>query len=444
MTGRRRFQWLSTAALAVALAGTVPAEVNASDDNKNKGRDDDARPLPRADAAARHARRLFRRGRQVFRFDTLGSERFFGDALRLHEAIETVSPRTALAVGLKVDIEALPRSVRRALAQGTLDLDDPANTVALIGLDAVVGVRGKVSGGRLTQIGITCALCHSTVDDGFAAGIGKRRDGWANRDLDVGLIVSLAPDLTPFADLLRVSVETVIAVLQSWGPGRFDAHLNLDGKAFRPDGATAAVLIPPAFGLAGVNLHTYTGWGSVPYWNAFVGNLEMGGAGTFFDPRLDDPIRFPVAAAAGFSDVASEPDRITSKLPALHFYQIALPAPRPPPGSFDPRAARRGERLFADKARCARCHVPPLFTEPGYNLRTPEEVGIDDFQSARSPTEGYRTTPLKGLWSHAKGGYYHDGRFATLAAVLDHYDAHFGLGLSAAEKRALEEYLKSL
>jgi len=248
----------------------------------------------------------------------------------------------------------------------------------------------------------------------------------------------------PFAELLGVDEDTVRAVLRSWGPGRFDAALALDGQAFRPDGATAATLIPPAFGLAGVNLHTWTGWGSVSHWNALVAVLEMHGQGTFFDPRLNDPARFPIAAAAGLADVRSDQDRVTAKLPALHLYQLALAAPEPPPGSFDPAAAARGEVVFAGRAQCARCHVPPLFTEPGWNLHAAEEIGIDDFQARRSPDEGYRTAPLRGLWSHAKGGFYHDGCFATLDAVVDHYDRVFGLALNPEEKSDLIEYLRSL
>ena len=232
-------------------------------------------------------------------------------------------------------------------------------------------------------------------------------------------------------------------VLQSWGPGKFDAELFLDGKAFRPDGKTAATLIPPAFGLAGVDRHTFTGWGSVTYWNAFVANLEMHGKGNFWDPRLNDPVKFPVAARAGFGDVRSEPDLITPKLAALHFYQLAIPAPAPPRGSFDAAAAARG-KPSSPQAGCARCHVPPLYTEPGWNRHTPEEIGIDSFQADRSPDGRYRTTPLKGLWTHTKGGFYHDGRFATLRDVVDHYDGHFGLHLTGAQKTDLVEFLKSL
>jgi hypothetical protein len=248
----------------------------------------------------------------------------------------------------------------------------------------------------------------------------------------------------PIADLLGVDVGTVRKVLNSWGPGKFDAELILDGKAFRPDGRSAATLIPPAFGLAGINLHTWTGWGSVTHWNAFVANLGMHGKGTFFDPRLDDPDKFPIAARAGFGNVRNDSDLITSKLPALHVYQLAIPAPDPPTGSFDPAAAERGQALFHGVARCATCHVPPIFTEPGWDMHTPAEIGVDDFQALRSPDERYRTAPLKGLWTHMKGGFYHDGRFPTLQDVLDHYNAVFGLALNDTQKRDLVEYLKSL
>jgi hypothetical protein len=433
-------------ASAAAVAGSLRQVAVAKDD------DERFEQLAR-DPIARAAASAFVEGRETFRFDTFGSEAFWGGQLRLHEALagaanggvgEGVSPRTALAVGLKVDSERLPADLRQRLRRGEVDLDDPATTVALLKLDAVVGVKGTFDGERLTSMGIACALCHSTVDDSLAPGVGRRLDGWANRDLDVGAIVALAPDLSPFTSLLGVSDETVRTVLRSWGPGKFDAELVLDGKAFRPDGKPAATLLPPAYGLAGVNLHTWTGWGSVAHWNALVANLEMHGQGTFFDPRLDDPAKFPIAAREGFGHTRNTPDLITAKLPALHLYQLAIPAPAPPEGSFDPGLAAEGKALFEGKARCTTCHVPPLYTEPGWNLHTPEEIGIDSFQADRSPDGRYRTAPLKGLWAHQKGGFYHDGRFATLADVLDHYDGHFGLGLTAAEKQALAEFLKSL
>lgn len=396
------------------------------------------------------------RGRQTFRHDTFGDEAFWGDTLHLDDAIAGaahggvgpgLSPRTALELGLKVDVAALPRGVRRQLAAGNVDLDDPAVTLLLLRRNAVVGVKGFFSGDSLTSVGIQCALCHSTVDDSFAPGIGARLDGWANRDLDVGQIVALAPDLSAFASLLGVSQDAVRQVLRSWGPGKFDAELVLDGKAFQDPPAntkSAATLLPPAFGLAGVNLHTWTGWGSVTHWNAFVANLEMHGQGTFFDPRLDDPVQFPIAAANGFGDVRNTPDLITGKLADLHLFQLALRAPAPPAGSFDAAAAARGRVLFAGKAGCATCHVPPLFTEPGWNMHLPSEIGIDSFQADRSPDRRYRTAPLKGLWTHTKGGFYHDGRFPTLLAVVEHYDTFKALGLSAEEKADLVEYLKSL
>ena len=393
-------------------------------------------------------------GRRIFRFDTFGDEAWWGDTLHLHQAIEGaklggvgpgVSPNTALAVGLKVDVEALPPNVIQAIKQGLVNLNDPATTLALLQLNAVVGVTGFFNAqGTLRSMGIQCALCHSTVDNSLAPGIGHRLDGWANRDLNVGAVVSLAPNLQPIASLLGVDVGTVLKVLNSWGPGKFDAELNLDGKAFRPDGTPAATLIPPAFGLAGVNLHTWTGWGSVPYWNAFVANLEMHGQGSFFDPRLDNADQFPVAAKNSFGHIHNTPDLITSKLPALHFYQLSLPAPPPPPGTFNPEAAARGGVLFNGKAQCATCHVPPLFTEAGWNMHTPEEIGIDDFQSNRAPDKHYRTSPLKGLWSHQKGGFYHDGRFPTLLDVVDHYNSFMSLGLTSQEEADLVEFLKSL
>ena len=420
----------------------------------------------RLQAQASQTPNLIAEGRQIFRFDTFGDEDFWGGQLKLHQAIEGaqfggvgpgVSPATALAVGLKVDVQALPQSLRNQLKKGKVDLNDPAVTLALLKLNAVVGVTGFFnSDGSLSSVGIQCAFCHSTVDNSFAPGIGKRLDGWANRDLNVGAIVALSPDLSPFQNLLGVDRATVVAVLNSWGPGKFDAELALDGKAFNPQQVTdgvvtgtnvsGATLIPPAFGLAGVNLHTWTGWGSVPYWNAFVANIEMHGKGTFYDPRLNNAAQFPLAAANGFGDITNPIDLITSKLPALHAYQLSLLAPLPPAGSFDPAAAARGQALFAagGKANCASCHVTPLFTEPGWNLHTPAEMGIDSFQADRAPDLMYRTAPLKGLWTHTSGGFYHDGRFATLLDVVNHYDTLFSLGLTDGEKSDLVEYLKSL
>lgn len=408
----------------------------------------------RDDDSDDHAERLTNRGREIFRFDTFGDEAFWGDTIHLHQAIEGaklggvgpgVSPATALAVGLKVDVDALPSSLVQALKKGQVNLNDPATTLALLKLNAVVGVAGIFNEqGTLKSMGIQCALCHSTVNDSLAPGIGQRLDGWANRDLNVGAIIALAPDLSLPAKLLGADQTTVRKVLNSWGAGHFDAELFMDGKAFRPDGKTAAVLIPPAFGLAGVNLHTWTGWGSVTYWNAFVAVLEMHGKGNFFDPRLNDMEQFPVAAQNGFADVKNDPDLVTSKLAPLHFYQLGLVAPKPPKSSFNEEAAERGKKVFEGQAKCASCHVAPLFTEPGWNMHTPEEIGVDDFQANRAPDKRYRTSPLKGLWTRTKGGFYHDGRFATLGSVVDHYNTFFGLNLSQDQKADLVQYLKSL
>jgi hypothetical protein len=440
--------FLSSLALISAATAALTAAVALGD----PGGDD---ALGKNDRSiVRHAERMMHDGRQIFRFDTFGSEAFFGDALQLHRAIAGaanggvgpgVSPKTALSVGLKVDADALPDDLKRAIAAGKVNLDDSATTLALLKLNAVVGLTGKFDdAGRITSLGTQCALCHSSVDDSFAPGIGKRLDGWANRDLNVGVILSLAPNLKPFTDLLGVDEATVKAVLTSWGPGRFDAQLDKDGKAFRPDGGQAGTLIPPAFGLAGVNLHTWTGFGSVPYWNAYVAATEMHGSGTFFDKRLDNPDQYPVAAKSGSFNTRGTPDLITAKLPALHFYQLAIPAPKAPQGSFDKAAATRGKLVFDGRGGCSTCHVPPLYTEPGHNLHSPEEMGVDAFQADRSPTHAYRTAPLAGLWTHQKGGFYHDGRFKTLKDVVAHYDGTFRLGLNDGEKNDLVEYLKSL
>jgi mono/diheme cytochrome c family protein len=396
-----------------------------------------------------NAQRMVDEGRRIFRFDTFGDEAFWGGQLRLHEALATVTPRAALGLGLKVDADALPADLVNQLKAGQVNLDDPAVTANLLKLNAVVGVTGFFNDqGGLQSVGIQCALCHSTVDDSLSAGIGRRLDGWPARDLDVGKIIALAPTLKPFSDLLGVDEATVRQVLNSWGPGKFDAELILDGKAFRPDGKPAATLNPPAFGLAGVNNHTWTGaWGTVSYWNAFVANLEMHGQGTFFDPRLNDPAQFPVAAKAGLGNKKDAQDLITAKLPSLHFYQLAIPAPKAPAGTFDAAAAGRGEAIFNRTGSCATCHVPPIFTEPGWNLHTAAEIGIDDFQSQRSPDKRYRTAPLRALWDAQKihkGGFYHDGRFPTLLDVVNHYNNFLKLGLTDGEKADLIEYLKSI
>src|SRR5215831_6287125 len=398
--------------------------------------------------------RLVSQGKQTFRSDTFGDQSFWGGTLGLNKTIEGakhggigpgLSPKEALALGLKVDVNALPKSLQQAIQNGQVDLNDPGVTLALLKLNAVIGVKGIFdSNGNLASVGIECALCHSTVDNSLVPGIGHRLDGWANRDLNVGAIIGFAPNLQPIADLLHTDVATVEKVLGAWGPGKFDAELLLDGKAFQPNGRSGATLIPPAFGLAGVNLHTWTGWGSIPYWNAFVAVLEMHGQGTFFDPRLDNAKQFPIAAANGFGHVVAKPDLVTPKLPGLHAYELSLRAPKPPPGSFNPAMAAAGKALFDGPAECATCHVPPIFTQPGWNLVPGKTIGIDNFEANRSPTHMYRTTPLAGLWTHQKGGFFHDGRFPTLLAVVKHYNRVFNLGLTPAQENDLVQYLLSI
>lgn len=414
-------------------------------------------PVPREKSDPQEdetAAAFIREGREIFRHDTFGSERFFGQTLGLNRVVAGaanggvgpgISPSTALGLGLKVDVTALPTQVTDALAAGQVDLSDPATTLVLLQADAVVGLKGFFDDtGRLLSLGTTCALCHSTVSDSFAPGIGERLDGWPNRDLNVGAILASSEDLSFFTNVLQVDEGTVLQVFEAWGPGRYDALLALDGKGFRPDGKTSAVVLPAAFGLAGVNLATYTGFGDVTYWNAYVANTQMHGVGTFFDPRLNDPAKYPVAARLGLSDIRSPDDRITEKLPALHLYQLSLKAPKPSASFFDAAAATRGEAIFNGKGHCAECHVPPIYTEPGFNMHEPAEVGADPFHAERSPTGLYRTTPLTGLFTKVKGGFFHDGSLPDLAAVVDHYDDVLGLNLSSAEQADLVEFLKSL
>ncbi|HEX5153293.1 MAG TPA: hypothetical protein VFW07_17705 [Parafilimonas sp.] len=391
-------------------------------------------------------------GKQIFRFDTYGDEDFWSGLLHIDKAIAGadnggfgpgVSPNTALAVGLKVDVDALPPDVIAGIKSGTIDLDDPATTIELLKLNSVVGVKGNFSnGGNLKSVGITCASCHSTVDNSFAPGIGKRLDGWPNRDLNVGAIISLTDNAQPIADLLHVDEATLRNVLGLWGPGKFAAVLFMDGKAFRPDGKVAANVIPAAFGLEGIHLATYTGWGDISYWNAFVANLEMHGKGTFFDPRLNNPVKYPIAVENRFYSVFNFPDLVTPKLLALRLYQHSIKAPKPPSGSYDKAAAHKGKDIFLSKAKCATCHALPLYSDNV--LHKAAEIGIDDFEAMRSPTGKYRTTPLGGLFTRAKGGFYHDGRFPNLMAVVNHYNHYHKLHLSREEKADLVEFLKSL
>jgi hypothetical protein len=355
-------------------------------------------------------------GQCIFRHDTFGDEQLWTDTLRLHEVVETLPPTMALAVGLKVDADAVPPDVLAAA-----DLSAPATTVALIGLDAVVGVRGEVVDGRITRLGVTCALCHSTVDDSVAPGIGARLDGYPNRTLDPGAIIALSPGLAAYTEPLGVDAATAAAALQSWGPGRYDARFNQDTESH-------PVLIPPAYGLADVALETYTGEGEVSYWNAYVAVTQMGAHGNFADPRL------------GIS-IEQSPDRVTPMLPALRDYQFSLDAPAPPPGSFDALAAERGRDVFEGAAGCAGCHGGASFTDAPA-LHAAAETGMEPDEARRSATGMYRTTPLRGAWQHPP--YFHDGSAATLRDVVDHYDTTLALGLTEAERDDLTEYLKSL
>jgi mono/diheme cytochrome c family protein len=368
-------------------------------------------------------------GKAIFRFDTFGDEQLWTDVLRMHEVIATVSPASALAVGLKVDVEALPPGVVSALRAGRVDLNDPAVTVQLLRFNAVVGVAGKVTGsGRLQSIGITCALCHSTVDNSFAPGIGRRLDGWANRTLNVGAIVALSPAID----------AGLKAEFNAWGPGKYDArHHIFDGRSIIPlNTPSLPVVIPSIFGLQGIGFETFTGDGPISYWNAYVGVSQMGGEGSFSDPRIGVTI-------------SQKPDRVTRKLPALLAYQLSLKTPPAPAGSFNAADARRGEALFNGAARCSSCHIPPLYTDVMRGsdpstplLHAPAEVGQDPRYAQRTATGLYRTTPLRALWQHPP--YFHDGSAANLAVVVEHYDRLFALRLTPSQKSDLVEFLKSL
>ncbi|MFI5006160.1 MAG: c-type cytochrome [Solirubrobacterales bacterium] len=350
-------------------------------------------------------------GKDIFRFDTFGNETFWTDTLRLHETIaKAVDPTTALSVGLKVDADALPPGILK-----TADLKSPATTVALLKLNAVVGVKGTVvtKDGKdtLTRVGITCALCHSTVDDSVMPGIGHRLDGRPNLNLNPGAIIALSPAL----DAAKK------AVYNSWGPGKYDPRYNQDGK-------NGAVVIPPAFGLAGVRQATFTGDGDISYWNNYVAVTQMAGHGSFKEPRL------------GISVEAKGEDLVKSKLPALREYQHSLAKPAPPAGSFDGDAAKRGQAVFAGAGRCASCHSGAAFTDE--KLHAPAETGMDGSYAARSATKKYRATPLRALWQHPP--YFHDGKAANLGAVVDHYDTTLKLKLTADQKKDLVEFLKSI
>jgi hypothetical protein len=371
--------------------------------------------------------RKIREGQQIFRYDTFGDEQLWTGVLRMHEVIATVSPETALTVGLKVDVDALPAAIIATLKAEPAVLKNPAVTTELLRLNAVVGVVGKVGeSGELESIGITCALCHSSVDDSFADGIGRRLDGWANTHLNVGAIVALSPALDP----------GLKAELNAWGPGKYDPrHHIFDGKnIIGLNAPSLPIVIPPIYGLNNVGFETFTGDGPISYWNSYVGVSQMGGVGTFRDRRIGVKI-------------VQKPDLVTPKLPALLAYQLSLRTPKAPARSFDRTAAARGKRIFRSEARCATCHSGPALTDVLSGdtvpfLHAPTEVGTEPLYAMRSATKKYRTTPLRALWQHAP--YFHDGSARDLPAVVEHYNRLLALNLTAAEKADLVEFLKSL
>jgi mono/diheme cytochrome c family protein len=359
---------------------------------------------------------LVTQGREIFRFDTYGNEVFWTDTARMHEVIATsVSPATALSVGLQVDVDALPPALQDAIRRGQVDLNDPATTIALLKLNSVLGLKGTVASvngkDSLVRVGITCALCHSRVDNSFAPGIGHRLDGWPGTDLNVGAIIALSPAIP----------ENVKAYMRAWGPGKYDPRLNRDG-------VNTPIVIPPAYGLRGVDKETYTAEGPVAYWNNYVAVTQMHGQGSFSDPRL------------GIS-ITADPDLVTSKLPALAEYQLSLAAPT---NTSNAAAAERGKAVFRGQARCSSCHLPgEHFTDVNEEkLHSPAETGMDPAYAERTATKLYRTTPLRGLAQHPP--YFHDGSAATLDAVVEHYDTVLELHLTAQQKSDLVAYLRQL
>jgi hypothetical protein len=413
-TFKTRPRFVATAlGVAVLVVSNVLVARSAAAPEERRDVDDDE-PVAQE---RRSNEQLVAEGQRIFRFDTFGDEQQWTDQLRMHEVIETLPPTTALSLGLKVDVDALPQAVRDALALGQVDLTDPAVTVTLIELNAVVGVAGTVetinNEKRLTRVGITCALCHSTVDDSFAPSIGHRLDGWPNLDLNPGAIIAASPAVPP----------EVKAVYNSWGPGMYDPRFNQDGQS-------TPVVIPPAYGLEGVKRATYTGDGSITYWNRYVSVTQMGGMGSFHDGRIG-------------VHVERKPDQVKDKLKPLRAYQHSLATPTAPAGSFDAAAAQRGQTIFRGQAKCATCHRGVHYTDSNRGARhQPAETGMDPAYALRSATKKYRTTPLRGLATHAP--YFHDGSAETLEDVVEHYDAFLNLRLSPDQKIDLVEYLKSL
>lgn len=387
---------------------------------------------------------LIKEGQWVFRYDTFGDAIKWTDQLHMNEVIagdpalglSGVSPATALAVGLKVDVDALPPAVKQGIKNGTIDLNSPQTTLALLELNAVVGLQGTVVKNPdgslgLTQVSVTCALCHSTVDNSFAPGIGHRLDGWPNRDLNPGAIIALSPALTAAQK----------AQLNSWGPGKYDARWNFDGLS-------DPAVIPPAYGLKGVHRVVFTGDGpNLSYWNRYVAVTQMGGQGVFSDPRVGthlDPHTPGLSPSWHPGDFMANGTRdlVTSALPALQAYQLSIPAPPPPKGSFDPAAARMGKVVFR-QAGCASCHSGPALTDANIRLHPPTATPAPDkLYVYRSATGMWRTSPLHGLWQHPP--YFHDGSAKTLADVVNMYNAKLKLSLTTKQKSDLVQYLKSL
>ncbi|MEO8859270.1 MAG: hypothetical protein ABI343_19975 [Burkholderiaceae bacterium] len=453
-------------------------------------------------------------GQQTFRYDTFGDETFWTDTLKMNKVIETaVDPLTAASVGLKIDVSALPADVVKGVVDGTIPLNDPQTTLALLSLNAVVGVKGQVSKGvdgklHLDRVGITCALCHSTVskdlqvtapDPANPAGprislagiVGERLDGWPNRALQPGTIISLSPALTAVQKAEYASWAT------KFGPGFYDPRINVNtdpgsNPAVGPniDANVAAykaaggipVVIPPAFGLVGLSKSIFTGDGDTAhepagptaYWNRYVGVAQMHGHGTFFDERIiinGKPLNV---------DHRVGDDLITAILPQLEAYQWSIAAPAigthgtkwAVASDLDTQAVTRGKAVFEGPAKCSSCHSGSSFTDVNtFGLHPASaSVALDKNYIKFSATKQWRTTPLKGIWTHPP--YFHDGSGALntttakcmdgsdigslagaadrvrqdLACVVNRYNdpKQLNLGLTDAQRVDLVEYLKSL